>query len=80
MPCYGLLSELLEHAQPYPITLRGSAQLAIVCLFCKVMCYINAGTSEDFRDDINLFPAIAQGGIVSLRAACVSFRWPVGYL
>ncbi|CAM9538937.1 unnamed protein product, partial [Laminaria digitata] len=31
----------------------------------KVMCYISAGTSEDFREDINLFPAIAKGGIVS---------------
>ena len=40
----------------------------------KVMCYISAGTSEDFREDINLFPAIAKGGIVSPTAAafCLS--------
>lgn len=31
----------------------------------KVMCYISGGTSEDFRDDINLFPEEVQGGIVS---------------
>ncbi|CAN0440151.1 unnamed protein product, partial [Pylaiella littoralis] len=31
----------------------------------KVMCYISAGTSEDFRDDINLFPAEVKGGIVT---------------
>ena len=31
----------------------------------KVMCYVSAGTSEEFRDDINLFPADVQGGIVS---------------
>lgn len=29
------------------------------------MCYISAGTSEDFRDDINLFPEAAKGGVVS---------------
>lgn len=34
----------------------------------KVMCYISAGTSEDFREDINLFPAVAKGGIVSPSA------------
>lgn len=31
----------------------------------KVMCYVSGGTSEDLRDDINLFPEEAQGGIVS---------------
>jgi len=31
----------------------------------KVMCYISAGTSEDFRDDINLFPEEVKGSIVS---------------
>eukprot|EP00903_Cladosiphon_okamuranus_P020129 g18483.t1 len=31
----------------------------------KVMCYVSAGTSEDFRDDINLFPEAVKGGIVS---------------
>lgn len=31
----------------------------------KVMCYVSAGTSEDFRDDINLFPEEVKGGIVS---------------
>lgn len=31
----------------------------------KVMCYVSAGTSEDFRDDINLFPEDVKGGIVS---------------
>jgi len=30
-----------------------------------VMCYVSAGTSEDFRDDINLFPEEVKGGIVS---------------
>ncbi|CAM9487610.1 unnamed protein product, partial [Ectocarpus fasciculatus] len=29
------------------------------------MCYISAGTSEDFREDINLFPEEVKGGIVS---------------
>ena len=31
----------------------------------KVMCYVSAGTSEDFRDDINLFPEEVKGGVVS---------------
>ena len=31
----------------------------------KVMCYISAGTSENFRDDFNLFAEEAQGSIVS---------------
>lgn len=31
----------------------------------KVMCYVSGGTSEDFRDDINLFPEDVKGGIVS---------------
>lgn len=40
-----------------------------ILFLLKVMCYISAGTSEDFREDINLFPAIAKGGIVRLSAA-----------
>eukprot|EP00752_Nemacystus_decipiens_P006046 g5457.t1 len=31
----------------------------------KVMCYVSAGTAEEFRDDINLFPEEVKGGIVS---------------
>ncbi|CAN0203629.1 unnamed protein product, partial [Ectocarpus fasciculatus] len=30
-----------------------------------VMCYISSGASEDFREDINLFPEEVKGGIVS---------------
>eukprot|EP00752_Nemacystus_decipiens_P018377 g16486.t1 len=30
-----------------------------------VMCYISGGTAEEFRDDFNLFPEEAKGGIVT---------------